>query len=211
MESKYQRNLNTIVAAANFNRAFRDIYKEFEKEIFLKINHTQHEHQSPDEISLDDRFSQPTYDLSAVYYMRVELTMEHVCDLRDTIFSQLFPAIQIASRENLELILRSIFKALAKEILYMDLIQYDDIKKINFKDMLLRSKDFMHGPQTEGVLAILNTLVTSRDKSLPELTNYVNKLVESRSGLWKIENLQDKEYQREIETQFVLSEVRLGK
>lgn len=211
MESKYQRNLNTIVVANNFNRAFKSIYHEFEKEIFLKLNHIPHTHASPNELSLDERFSQTVYHLSAVYYMRIELTSEHVNELRDTIFSQLYPAFKVSTPENMDLILRSILKTLAKEIFYMDVITFDDIKKINYRDLLLKSKLFLNAPreQTDNLVDVLNTLPEARERALPEFEHYVNNLVQSRAGLWKIENLAEKAYQQEIETQFILSEVKL--
>jgi len=211
MVNRYLTKISTILTAENYNKAFREIYRDFENKIFLKINNKDPVRESLLDFALSGCMPKPTYFVGAVYYMRVELTLEHIQDLRDTIFSQLYPVIKINTPDNLELMLRCILEKLAKQILLMDVITFEDLKDIDFRNVLLASSQYMKASRQQdgNIESILKALPEARDKFMWEYESYVNNLIKSRSAIWKLKNLDQQEYERELQTEFVLSSVTI--
>lgn len=211
MKSRERDKINAIITASNYNNLFRTIYKNFEKDIFLKIKNKEPVHESLLELAFDGCIPKPTYFFGATYYMRVELTIEHVLDLRDTIFSQLYPVLRNSQPQEMELLLHCLLDAIAKKIFRMDVVEFEDLKNINYGEILLSSKKFIstelhHNPQ---IVNILQHLPQEREKFQVEYDHYIGKMVNSRTSLWHIQDLSLREYEREIETEFVLTSIKL--
>lgn len=211
MENRYRDKLNTIIVAADYNSRFRTIYREFEKKIYLKIANKEPVHESLMELASSGCVPKPTYFFGATCYMQIELTQSNAQDLRDTIFSQLYPIIKNLSADNMNLMLRSIFESLSNKILRMDVVGFEELKDISYRDLLLDAKPFTKAlaHQDPDTLSLLQSLPQQRDLFQKEYNNYIETLIHSRAGLWKLENLRQKEYEREIDSEFVLSSVKL--
>jgi hypothetical protein len=211
MDTRAKTKVKLLVIASNYNKTFKTIYNEFEKNIFFKINHKEQVRDTFMDRAFPGCMPNKTFFLNATYYMRVELSQEHTRDLSDTIFSQLYPIIKDLSQPDLELMLRCVLEALSKKILLSDLLTYDDLKNIDFRDILLESNRFKKGikEQHAGILSMLENLPQARDGLQREYNEYVESLITSRAAFWKTPDYRKKEADREIESQFVLSTIKL--
>lgn len=212
MKNRGRGNLDAIIAASKYNNAFRSIYREFENSIFFKINNKEPVHESLSELVASGCMPKPSHFFSATCYMRIELTMEHVNELRDTMFSQLYPVIRNLNSEQMNLMLRSILEAISKQILQMDLITFEDLMNIDFRNILLSSSKFLHAVQDnpENIELLLRKLPEAREKFMHEYESYINEMVSSRFALWRLKDFKNEEYEREIENEFVLSSIKLN-
>ncbi len=211
MGTRDHRSLNAIILTTTYNNIFRRIFNEFEKKIFLKINNKEPVDETWTEYLAAGCVPKPTYFISAVYYMRVELTHENRYDLRDNILCQLYPIFKNSSKEKMEFMLRVILEELSSRILQMNVVTFEDIKNISFRDILLASSKVTSSREFDGeqLKAMLMSLPLQRNALQTEYENYVDSLVKSRAALWKIKNGAEREYERGIESDFVVSAVRL--
>jgi hypothetical protein len=211
MESRDHTKMSMVVVADIYNKTFKKIYNEFENKIFLRIRQRNPIQDPLIDFALSGCVAKPSYFFAAVCYMRIELTGEHIQDLRDSIFCQLFPVIKRSSTENVELILRCLLEAISKKILQLDVVNFEDLKNIDYRSILLQSNPFMQAMshQDGRTVTTLQMLSFARDKDKKEYDAYVEKLVASRSKILKGEDYEEKEYYREMESEFVLSAVKL--
>ena len=213
MKSRAHGKIEAIIAASNFNHAFKKVYREFEDSIFLKIKNKDPAPTTLEEFIASGCSPKKSYFFVATCFMRIELTLEHVNEMRDTIFSQLYPVIRNISTDHLELMLQCIFKAISKKILQLDLVMFEDLMNVDFRNILLSSKTFMQAVKIEklNIESILTALPSERDKFMHEYENYMHDLINSKSSLWRLKNFKDEQYEREIENEFVLSTFRISK
>jgi hypothetical protein len=204
-------NVSTIVIAATYNNTFNKIYHEFENKIFFKINHKDPVYQSWGDYIASGFTTKPTYFLGATYYMRMELSIEHVYQLRDALFAQFFPIIKEISPTTLDVVLRSLLEALSDKILQLDVVTFDELMNINYRDLLLESKPFLKAcKDDEALMSMLQNLTQHRQASLPELQIYTDKLAKSRATLFKSKAMREEEYKMEIESEFVMSGIKIS-